>query len=59
VGLQKPSAPSVLALTPPLGTLCSIQWLQASTSVFVRMGQLFKARLTTKNIYFYNNNVIR
>ena len=28
--LQTPSAPSVLSLTPPLGTLCSVQWLAES-----------------------------
>jgi hypothetical protein len=27
MGLQTPSAPWVLSLTPPLGTLCSVQWL--------------------------------
>ena len=30
MGLQTSSAPSVLSLTPPLGTLCSVQWLTAS-----------------------------
>jgi hypothetical protein len=25
--LQTPSAPSVLSLTPPLGTACSVKWL--------------------------------
>jgi hypothetical protein len=30
VGLQIPSAPSVLSLTPPLGTPCSVQWLAVS-----------------------------
>jgi hypothetical protein len=29
-GLQTPSAPSVLSLTPPLGTLSSVQWLAVS-----------------------------
>jgi len=28
--LQNPSAPSILSLTPPMGTLFSIQWLTAS-----------------------------
>ena len=38
LGLQTPSGPSVLSLTPPLGTTCWVQWLpQASTSVFVRL----------------------
>ena len=27
MGLQTPSAPSVLSQTPPLGTLCSVTWL--------------------------------
>jgi hypothetical protein len=30
MGLQTPSAPSVLSLAPPLRTLCSIQWLAMS-----------------------------
>ena len=30
MGLQTPSDPSVLFLTPSLGTLCSVQWLAAS-----------------------------
>jgi hypothetical protein len=29
-GLQTPSAPSVLSVTSPLGTRCSVQWLAAS-----------------------------
>jgi hypothetical protein len=36
MGLQAPSAPLVLSLAPPLGTLCSVQRLAESiTSVFV------------------------
>jgi hypothetical protein len=36
MGLQTPSAPSVLFLTPPLWTPCSVQgWLRGSTSVFI------------------------
>jgi hypothetical protein len=30
MGLQVPSAPWVLSLAPPLGTLCSVQWLPLS-----------------------------
>ena len=30
MGLQTPSAPSVLSLTPPLGMSCSVQWLAVS-----------------------------
>jgi hypothetical protein len=30
MGLQTPSAPWVLSLVPPLGTLCSVQWLALS-----------------------------
>jgi hypothetical protein len=29
--LQTPSAPSILSLTPPLGTLWSVQWLSAAS----------------------------
>ena len=30
MGLQTPSAPWVLSLAPPLGTLCSVQWITVS-----------------------------
>jgi hypothetical protein len=30
MGLQTPSAPWILSLVPPLGTLCSVQWLTES-----------------------------
>jgi hypothetical protein len=30
MGLQTPSTPSVLSLTPPLGSPCSVQWLAMS-----------------------------
>jgi hypothetical protein len=30
MGLQTPSAPLVLSLAPPLGALCSVQWLAES-----------------------------
>jgi hypothetical protein len=33
--LQTPSAPSVLSLTPPLGTPCSVQWLAASIQLYL------------------------
>jgi hypothetical protein len=35
MGLQYPSAPSVLPLTPPLGSPCSVQWLAASISICI------------------------
>jgi hypothetical protein len=35
IGLQTPSAPSVLSLAPPLGTLCSVQLLAASICLCV------------------------
>jgi hypothetical protein len=38
--LQIPSAPWVLSLAPPLGTLCSVQWMAVSIhSVIVRHWQ--------------------
>ena len=30
MGLQAPSAPSILSLALPLGTLCSVQWMAVS-----------------------------
>jgi hypothetical protein len=35
MGLQTPSAPLVLSLTPPLGTPCSIQWLAVSIHLYI------------------------
>jgi hypothetical protein len=35
MGLQSPSAPSVLSLTPPLGSLCSVRWLAASIHIYI------------------------
>jgi hypothetical protein len=35
VGLQTPSAPSVLSLTPLSGILCSVQWLAASIHICI------------------------
>ena len=34
---KAPSAPSVLPLTPPLGSLCSVQWL--TVSIWICIGQ--------------------
>ena len=34
-GLQTPSAPSVLLLTPTLGSPCSVQWLSASIHICI------------------------
>jgi hypothetical protein len=35
MGLQISSAPWVLSLVPPLGTLCSVQWLAESTHLCI------------------------
>jgi hypothetical protein len=35
MGLQTPSAPWVLFLAPPLGTLCSVQWLAESVHLCI------------------------
>ena len=37
MGLQTPSAPSVLSITPLLGSLCSAQWL--AMSIRICLGQ--------------------
>jgi hypothetical protein len=34
-GVENPSASSVLSLTPPLGTPCSVQWLAASIPICI------------------------
>ena len=39
MGLKTHSTPSVSSPTPPSGTPCSVKWLQASTSVFIRLSQ--------------------
>jgi hypothetical protein len=40
MGLQTHSAPPVLSLTPPLGTLCLVQWLAANIHLlFLRLWQ--------------------
>ena len=35
MGLQTPSSPSVLSLTPPLGSPCSFQWLAVSINICI------------------------
>ena len=35
IGLRSPSAPSVLPLSPPLGTLGSVQWLAMSICICI------------------------
>ena len=35
MGLQTPSAPWVLSLDPPLGTLCSVEWLAESVPLCI------------------------
>ena len=35
MGFQTLSAPSVLSLTPPLGALCSVQWLATSVHLCI------------------------
>jgi hypothetical protein len=44
--LQTPSAPWVLSLAPPLGTLCSVQWMAVSIHfcILSALLGLFKAR---------------
>jgi hypothetical protein len=35
---KAPSAPSVLSLTPPLGSLCSVWWLAVSSHICIGQG---------------------
>jgi hypothetical protein len=60
MGLQAPSPPSFLSLAPPLGSLCSVPWLRASTSVFFRHWQSLSGdniRLRSTNTSCIHNSV--
>ena len=46
MGLQTPSPTSVLSLTPPLGSQCSILWLSASICIYI--GQALAEPLRTQ-----------
>jgi hypothetical protein len=35
MGLQNPSASYILSLAPPLGTLCSVQWMAVSIHFYI------------------------
>jgi len=57
MGLQTPSTPSVLSLTPPLGTLFSVQWVVASICFCIRQAlaeslrrQLYQVPVSICNI---------
>jgi hypothetical protein len=60
--LQIPSAPSVLSLTPPLGSLCSVQWLAVSICLCICQAlaeplrrQLYQAPLS---IHFLASTIV-
>jgi hypothetical protein len=53
MGLQTPSAPSALPLTPPLGSPCSVRWLAESFHICIGQalaeslrGQLYQAPIS-------------
>jgi hypothetical protein len=59
MGLQTPSPPTVLYLTPPLGTLCSVEWFAASILLFICQGlaeplrrKLYQAPFSTHFLAF-------
>jgi hypothetical protein len=45
MGLQIPSPPSVLSLTPPLVTSCSVQWLAASIHLCICLADPLRRQL--------------
>jgi hypothetical protein len=45
MGLQTSSAPSLLSLTPPLGSLCSAQWLAARICLCICMAEPLSRQL--------------
>ena len=49
MGLQTPSISLVLTLTPPLGSLCSVQWLVASICICISKA-LAEGVLFSKNV---------
>jgi hypothetical protein len=50
MGFQTPSAPSVLSLTPPLGTRCSVHWFYKELRICSQLSEtLFILNLTPWN----------
>ena len=49
--LQTPSAPSVLHLTPPLGSPCSVRWLAASIHICIGQALVEPLRRQLKKQY--------
>jgi hypothetical protein len=50
--LQTPSAPSVLSLTPPLGTPCSVQWLAVSIHLCICQPDITVSWETLQDLIF-------
>jgi hypothetical protein len=50
MGLQTPSALWVLSLTPPLVTLCSVQWLAESIHLCICQALAVKNSLYLENV---------
>jgi hypothetical protein len=59
MGFQTPSGPSVLSLTPPLGTPCSVQWLAMSIRICTLAeplkGQICQAPVGPRVVMFTTN----
>jgi hypothetical protein len=51
MGLQIPSAPSVLSLISPLGTLCLVQWLASSICLCICQALAEKSSFNTVNCF--------
>ena len=55
MGLQTPSAPWVLSLAPPLGTLCSVQWLTESIYLCIcqALAEPLRTQLLSASTYWH------
>jgi hypothetical protein len=65
MGLQTPSAPWVLSLSPSLGTLCSIQWIAVSIyivdilSLFCRQSFELGSKMNMVLLYVNDQQIIK
>jgi hypothetical protein len=60
MGLQTSSSPSVLSLTPPLGTLCSVQWLSSSICPYIcqALAEPLRRQYPIKNVFPKNKIIL-
>jgi hypothetical protein len=60
MGFQTPSGTSVISLSPPLGALCSVQWLVVSICLCIRQSNSFLLSVPVKyRQYFYKESSVK